>query len=103
MKCNICNEEAFSIIRKISVCRKCFGILQNDNIKRINKGIDIFNNSKILKKCFRYKCRNFFESEIKYTGEELINEFCSKECKELNKLIKVKETKRFIKVGMLVN
>ena len=80
MKCEICEKEAISVIRTISVCRMCFSILQNDNYNRTIKNIDIPNNINILRKCFRYKCRVFFESEIKYYSGVLIDEYCSKEC-----------------------
>lgn len=82
-KCEVCGKKATSIIRTVFVCSQCFGLIQKDNIKLFNKGLDIPATIIIEKNCFRYKCTNKIIGKITY-----LPEYCSKECKEIDKRIK---------------
>lgn len=82
-KCEVCGRKATSIIRTMFVCGRCFGLIQKDNIKLFNKGLDIPASTIIEKNCSRYKCTNKIIGTITY-----LPEFCSKRCEEIDKRIK---------------
>lgn len=68
--CVICAEESTGIIRTKEACKKCYSILQRDNIYRYNNNLEIPDSFFIFKRCF--KCNKLFETEFK----EIKPEYC---------------------------
>ena len=70
--CVICEEPSTGVIRTKDTCKKCFSIIQRDNIYRYNHDLEIVDNLIISKKCF--ECNKLFETEFK----EIKPEYCVK-------------------------
>jgi hypothetical protein len=65
--CEVCKiDPATSIIRQLNVCKHCFNILSRDNQNRVKNGEDIPLNSKIIRYCYKYRCQNKTELELKF-------------------------------------
>lgn len=92
-KCEICGpqtgRQANSIIRQKFTCAHCYFIIQQDNLRLFEEGLEVTDDLKVLRSCGRFRCVNKVLTDIKYEDKEFPNPvFCSDKCEQADKKTK---------------